>query len=277
LRFLDQGASIDVPDGFVDRSVYNATDGARRVIVRPCAADCATESACVDAVVARLRQTLGPDLKLLERGELRVGGRLLASADLEASVMGQAQWLRLFSGSNAQGVWFMQLSAPKADATLLQTILQSLRDTAGLEPSAAPAGGATRCWFAGSICCDLPARFTASKSATFESEGGSLNVELGEPGAPPEDVFYSAPPLEELDQLQSKLQTPYGPAWLTERTVKAYTPQGANEMVHLSATLPLPRRPELSCVATGKRTQRQNLDAALRHLLNSVRIAKQHG
>lgn len=277
LRFLDQGASIDVPDGFVDKSVYTATDATRRVLVRPCPGDCSAESACVDAVIDRLQQTLGSDVTLSQRGAVRVGEQSLACAELEARVMGQDQWLQLLSGRTAQCAWLMQISAPKADHALVQDVLDTLRDTASVELASVAPQGAARRFFAGSICFELPTTFASPWAAGFETEGGVLSVQVDGQCPPPEEVFYSAPPLEQLEQLRSKLDTPLGAVWIAEQTVRTHTPQGSNKKVHLAATLGLPERAALFCVAAGDLGQRLKLDTALRHLLNSVRIAKRHG
>jgi hypothetical protein len=264
-----------VPPRLADKTVHTFTNAREQRVAASAPAE-ATPAACVDARLERQRRTIGAGHSVLSRGTLKAGERRLESAEVSADLLGKKVWSRLLAGAGDEGPWLLEISALQPDPALVQNIVDTLRDTATFKPVAGAPERDKR-WFCGSVCFELPADFTTEWATWLEGEAGTLKLFLDRPCAPPEEMFYSDPPLEPLERNESRIDSAFGRIAMTVQAVKVHGATGPSEKVHLSATLPLPDRPALSAVGVGDRAQHGALDRAFRTLLTSVKVAKRRG
>jgi len=264
-----------VPPKLADKTVHTMTCPREQRVVVSAPAE-ATAAACVDARLERQRSTLGAGLTVLNRGKLKAGARQLESAEISADLLGQKVWSHLLADMGTEGPWLLQISALQPDPALVQSVLATLRDTATYQPIAGVPEQDKR-WFCSSICFELPPDFTREWSTWLEGEAGTLKLFLDRPSPPPEEMFYSEPPLEQLELRESRIDSAFGRIAMTVQAVKVHGATGPIEKVHLSATLPLPERPALSVTGVADRARHGDIDRAFRALLTSVKVAKRRG
>lgn len=264
-----------VPPQFADKTVHTFTSPHEQRVAVSAPAE-ATPAACLDARLERQRRTIGAGHSVSSRGTLKAGVRRLESAEVNADLLGQKVWSQLLAGTDDERPWLLEISALRPEPGIVQSIVGTLRDTATFKPVAGVPEHGKR-WFCSSICFELPADFTTEWATWLEGEAGSLKLFLDRPCPPPQESFYSDPPLSQLERRESRIDCDFGRIPMIVQTVEVHGAAGPSEKVHLSATLPLPARPALSVVGVGDRVQHGAIDQAFRALLISVKVAKRRG